>query len=122
MPWIVPRLTRCDSTYGDIEGFYDTWVMRAGAAVIDSLPLSIPGERIEPLPRPASVVSRDLRRRMLILSDGSVPVSERDLHGNEVVGSAAKEPVSRLWRALSQRRRELTTERGLDRMGLMMGS
>jgi hypothetical protein len=51
-PWIVPRIARRDATYGEIETFYDRWVLTTGAAVIDPLPGAIVGERIAPLPTP----------------------------------------------------------------------
>ncbi len=54
--WIVPRITRCDAVYGEIERFYDRWLVVAGACVIDPLPAAIAGERIEPLPVPELVV------------------------------------------------------------------
>ncbi len=51
--WIVPRITRRDAVYEQIEGFYDQMLMRFGACVIDPLPAPVPGQRIEPLPLPA---------------------------------------------------------------------
>ncbi len=67
--WIVPRITRCDATYEDIEGFYDNWLMRAGACVIDPFDESalddathsaVPAEtrRIRPLPIPGHALKR----------------------------------------------------------------
>lgn len=53
--WVVPRITRQDAVYQEIEEFYDAWLMEAGACVIDPLPAPRPGERIAPLPRPAWV-------------------------------------------------------------------
>ena len=52
-PWIVPRITRRDAVYEEIESFYDYWLCRAGAAMIDPLPGPIEGERIAPLTPPA---------------------------------------------------------------------
>ncbi|MBY0111715.1 MAG: DUF115 domain-containing protein [Phycisphaerales bacterium] len=56
--WIVPRITRRDAVYAEIESFYDRWIMKAGAAVIDPLPAAVAGERIEPLPLPAGAAAR----------------------------------------------------------------
>ncbi len=50
--WVVPRITRCDAVYEEIEDFYNRWVLTFGACVIDPLPAPIPGERIAPLPVP----------------------------------------------------------------------
>jgi hypothetical protein len=71
-PWIVPRITRRDAVYAEIEPFYDQWLLRCGAAVIDPLPASIPGERIEPLTPPALWVARSAGARALLRPDGSL--------------------------------------------------
>lgn len=52
-PWVVPRLTRCDAVYGQIESFFDRHLLGLGWAVIDPLPAARAGERIGPLPLPA---------------------------------------------------------------------
>jgi hypothetical protein len=130
-PWIVPRLTRCDAAYADVESFFDRWLIAAGAAVIDPLPLSIPGERIEPLPRPAGVRRRDLRRRMTVFSDGSVPIGEKDLHAGAwvsggrvggVVGNASSASLATLWRDLWQARRALERQHGHAQADAQMAS
>jgi hypothetical protein len=51
-PWIVPRITRCDAVYEEIESFYDRWTHEAGCAIIDPMPTAIAGERIEPIDVP----------------------------------------------------------------------
>lgn len=70
--WIVPRITRRDEVYGEIESFYDRWIMAAGAAVIDALGAPIEGQRIEPLPVPAMVAKRLCESVIRIGADGSV--------------------------------------------------
>jgi hypothetical protein len=68
-PWIVPRITRRDAVYEELEPFYDYWLCRAGAAVIDPLPEAIEGERIAPLTPPAFAVSSEsLTTRRIDLS------------------------------------------------------
>lgn len=62
--WIIPRLTRRDAVYAEVETFYDRWIMRAGAAIIDPLPAPVSGERIEPLPLPTGAAAR-LRRSVV---------------------------------------------------------
>ncbi len=64
--WIVPRITRCDAVYEEIEPFYDRWLMSTGAAVIDPLPVPMPGQRIAPLPPPECVLARDRARIVTI--------------------------------------------------------
>ncbi len=53
--WVIPRITRRDEVYLELERFYDRWLMEAGACTIDPLPAAIPGARISPLPRPVWV-------------------------------------------------------------------
>lgn len=69
--WIVPRITRRDDVYSEIESFYDRWIMAAGAAVIDSLEAPIAGHRIEPLPLPAHAAQRIASSILRIRADGS---------------------------------------------------
>jgi hypothetical protein len=110
-PWIVPRLTRCDETYEQIEGAYARWLMVCGSCVIDSM--HAPGalarteernRRITPLPLPRRASRRARRQEMLILSDGLAPVHAWDLRGEMVVGDASREPLGDLWRRVVTRR------------------
>lgn len=105
-PWIVPRITRCDAAYEEIEVFYDRWIMAAGAAVIDPLPAAQRGERIEPLPLPAAAAWRMGRDRMVVLSDGRVPADEHDVAGERCVGDASRDGVCEVWRRLCSLRHE----------------
>lgn len=70
--WIVPRITRRDEVYSEIESFYDRWIMGAGAAVIDSLPSPLAEHRIDPLPLPAQAAQRIASSIVRIWADGSV--------------------------------------------------
>lgn len=76
-PWIVPRITRRDAVYEEIEGFFDKSVVVAGWGVIDALDEPVPGDRIAPLPKPALTARRDAFARMLVNADGAVVVDER---------------------------------------------
>ena len=67
--WIVPRITKRDATYHEIEAFYDYWLTIAGAAIIDPLPAAIEGERIAPLPMPKGAAER-MRVRRIVASGG----------------------------------------------------
>jgi hypothetical protein len=103
VPWIVPRMTRCDAVYEELESFFDRWVLAAGAAVIDPLPARQPQERIEPLPVPRRAVQRLARERMVILSDGRVPADESDLSGERCIGDV-RQGLMPVWRMLGARR------------------
>lgn len=72
--WIVARMTRRDSEYARQEFFYDHWLMKAGACVIDPLPAAIEGERIAPLPVPACVIDRRARETVTI-GPGGEPIA-----------------------------------------------
>ena len=73
-PWVVPRICRCPSTLDQISDFYDQWLNRCGAAVIDPGPSPHnPSESpILTTYPPASVNRERSRREMTILCDGTV--------------------------------------------------
>jgi hypothetical protein len=102
VPWIVPRMTRCDAVYEEIEAFYDRWLLAAGAAVIDPLPASRPGERIDPLPPPPAVARRLVRDRMVVRCDGSVvPGGALDFGVSKSIGDLSRDDLSKLWKKAS---------------------
>ncbi|PCI09108.1 hypothetical protein COB72_07140 [bacterium] len=70
--WFVPRLTRCDAVYDDIEQFYDKWLMLCGSCVIDSLPRRVDGQRIQRLPIPPMRQQQMDMSTMYIQCDGAV--------------------------------------------------
>jgi hypothetical protein len=49
---------------------------------------------------------------MTILSDGSVPVSETDPLGDDLIGRVGDRPLRDLWRQVVEERRELDVETG----------
>ncbi len=71
-PWIVPRITRCDASYEQIEPFYDGWLRACGCALIEPDTQTMPGARITPLPLPASAARRHDQTVLTIRADGSV--------------------------------------------------
>jgi hypothetical protein len=80
--WIVPRLTRRDEVYETIEGFYDACIMAIGACVIDPLPEARIGERIQPLPLPASARARQRHTEILLSAAGEWRASDGESLGN----------------------------------------
>jgi hypothetical protein len=102
-PWIVPRLTRCGATLGDIEPFYDVWTALAGGAVIDPLPRRAPGERLAPLELPAVARARLGRAIMCVRADGAVVDGLTDWCAGAPVGCDATD-LSAAWRALLEAR------------------
>ena len=79
--WVVPRITRCDEAYEDIEPFYDGWLMAGCNAVIDPIVTAEGGSveldaaaRIRGLPLPALARERLGRETLVVRSDGTVAV------------------------------------------------
>lgn len=107
-PWIVPRITRRDAVYGQIEGFYDRALYFAAAGVIDPLTRSFPGERIAPLPKPASLVARDAASRLYVRCDGAAVADETDPNCTESspAGNVFSEGIGAVWPRLLHRRRD----------------
>lgn len=72
LPWIVPRITRCDAACEHIEPFYDGWLKACGCAAIDALDEVANGDRIVPLWLPARAHDRWARTTLRLRADGSV--------------------------------------------------
>ena len=104
LPWVVPRITRCDAVYNEIEGFHDRWLLVTGSSAIDPMPRAMEGARIQPLPKPRVAALRDAATRMTILSDGSVPLDERESRPSRVAGNVHESGVPTIWRELMAQR------------------
>ncbi len=102
LTWIVPRLTRCDTVYEEVEAFFDKWTMLAGHAVLDPPPLAREDERIQPLACPQEYAERERRRRMMVLSTGEVVRTPADFLRRDAdsIGRFPDRPLIDLWRAL----------------------
>ncbi|MCC6676022.1 MAG: DUF115 domain-containing protein [Phycisphaerales bacterium] len=91
-PWIVPRITRCDAVYEEIEAFYNGWLMEAGTCIIDPLPRTMPGQRIEPLPWPVGAQRRRESETVVMRADGAIegagPAGEVELKSGWPVRAA----------------------------------
>jgi len=95
-PWIVPRITRCDAVYEQIESFYDRWLGRTGACVIDPLPAAQGHGRIEALPVPDRITRAQRVSTLRVDADGGVrmPGIEAPFR------SASEEPIESVWRGV----------------------
>jgi len=107
--WIVPRITRRDEVYEEIEPFYDGWLITGASPVIDSLHAPIDGARIEPLGKPKYAELRDRRTGMLIRADGSVPVNAHD-ETSEIAGNAFESPLTDAWASLLAKHDAITAQ------------
>jgi len=72
LPWIVPRMIKCDASVGDMRAFTDRWLTACGVAAIDPLPDAGEGGRIAPLPVPEPWDSRLVEDTLRVRCDGSV--------------------------------------------------
>jgi hypothetical protein len=112
LPWIVPRLQRRRETYDDLDSFFDRWQHLLGAALIEAPPPfapspAWPADILTAAVTPARVMHRELLRRMTIFSDGSIPLSELDVRGEECVGGGiTSAPLADLWPELIRIRRD----------------
>ena len=102
--WIVPRITRCDAVYEELESFYDRWLTVAQACVIDPLPAAIEGERIAPLPEPRLAVWRRSIGELVVLSDGRALSKPGRTYGRAVAGALDVGLVG-AWRQVLKARR-----------------
>jgi len=103
--WIVPRITRCDAALGEIEQFFDEWIMRAGWAVIDPAPRA--QERAAPLPAPPLARRRLETETLAVRRDGALLAAPTFAADAVVLGSLDEAPA--LWkRILAQRGRDDT--------------
>lgn len=96
--WIVPRITRCDAVYEEIEAFYDRWLMACGACVIDPLPEARPGKPIAPLPVPAVAATRLRRWALCIAADGTA----RAIDGHPAASNAFRDGLESVWAGLDR--------------------
>lgn len=97
--WVVPRITRCDEVYEDIQGFYDGWLMACCSAAIDPIPagaLLSESVRIRPLPLPALARERLSREMVVVTCDGEAAGPSGVARGNVLDGFGRT-----LWRGSS---------------------
>ena len=117
VPWIVPRLQRRIESYEDIDPFFDRWQHLLGTAVLEGAPPvdatpEVPADRLASARAPAKVMFRELLRRMTVLSDGTVPLGELDIRGEQVFASVDRAPLLQVWRDLVARRKQIRREGG----------
>jgi len=104
LPWIVPRITRCDATMTEIEGFYDRWLMRAGAAVIDPLPAAA-SDRLSPLTPPPLARDAAQARTLVLTADGNATTGSEDRSPGVPVTPAMNAELKDVWAAVQRARK-----------------
>lgn len=99
-PILVPSLTRCAKTAGDLESFFDDWIRRTGTAVIrgyDDMQGRLAPDSLLSLAPPNRTPCRQLASRLVLLGDGRATACSRDPHGELAVGEWANSPLSEIW-------------------------
>jgi hypothetical protein len=95
--WLVPRILRCDANYEVLDDFYQSWLMDAGACVIDPLPAARAGERIAPLDMP--LLARTIRAHTQLRVHADSSVHAWDVSGVlRELGSLKTSGIIELWR------------------------
>jgi len=106
VPWIIPRLVKTADTLKDMEIFFERWMQVVGHAVIERPPTLGKGsfaliEDQSPVPmdppwKPPSL--HQVKRRLTVLSDGTVTLCGQDALGRAALGSVVDNPLLDLWR------------------------
>ena len=104
LPWIVPAMQRRSETHEDIDTFFDRWQHTLGCALIEGSSSLDPPDSLTPAVTPERVRQREMRRRLTILCDGTVPRNPLDLTGSDTVGPAPSHSLQSLWNELQLRK------------------
>jgi hypothetical protein len=118
LPFVVPRMQRRADTVADVAAFAAEWSVLGTAlleppmlAVVDGEPVTR-RDRLADASTPARTQRRELWRRMKVLSNGAVPVSECDILGQTAVATVADHSLLEAWRDVVARRRQIRREHG----------
>ncbi|MEL7088297.1 MAG: SPASM domain-containing protein, partial [Planctomycetota bacterium] len=106
VPWIVPRLVKTLATLPDMESFFERWMHLVGHAVIQRPPTGgtgsyalAPDQNPVPMDPPWKPPSlHQVKRRLTVLSDGTVTLCGQDWRGRASLGNAKDAPLRELWR------------------------
>lgn len=110
VPWIIPRLVKTADTLKDMEIFFERWMQVVGHAVIERPPTLgkgrfalAPDQNPVPMDPPWKPPSpHQVKRRLTVLSDGTVAMCGQDALGRASLGNAADNPLLDLWRAAEE--------------------
>jgi hypothetical protein len=95
--WLVPRITRCDEAYEQIEQFYDFWTAHTGSAVIDPMPRTMPGSRFAPLSLPDIAQRARDATTLCLRTDGSACHHWGDHCLGDVYEPTSDQSLTALW-------------------------
>ncbi|MEM9418664.1 MAG: SPASM domain-containing protein [Planctomycetota bacterium] len=105
LPWIIPRLVKTADTLKDMEMFFERWIQVVGHAVIERPPTLgkgsfalAPDQNPVPMDPPWKTPSpHQVKRRITILSDGTVTLCGQDALGRASLGNASDNSLMELW-------------------------
>ncbi|MEM1107872.1 MAG: SPASM domain-containing protein [Planctomycetota bacterium] len=109
LPWIIPRLVKTADTLKDMEMFFERWMQVVGHAVIER-PMTlgkgsfalVPDLSPVPMDPPWKPPSpHQVKRRLTVLSDGTVTLCGQDALGRASLGNAADNSLRDLWRRVA---------------------
>lgn len=110
VPWIVPRLTKVTGNLKDLETFFERWMQIIGHAVIDRPPTGGTGghalvDDLSPVPmtppwREPSPLQ--VKRRLTVLSDGSVVLCQQDWLARAALGRIGDTTLADIWRSAGE--------------------
>jgi hypothetical protein len=100
-PLIAPRLTRCEATIGELEGFFDHWIRETGSAIVrgyDRFCGTLPADGLLPATSSIREPCRRLASRLMLLADGNAPMCSEDFRGETSLGSWRESSLAEIWR------------------------
>ncbi|MBN1844682.1 MAG: SPASM domain-containing protein [Sedimentisphaerales bacterium] len=99
-PLLIPHLVKSRQTIDEMEAFYDRWLRRGGAAVIEGyndFAGQIEDRAVMDMCPPQRFACRRLDRTLTILSDGSAVICGQDFRGDRPIGHAGQTSINQLW-------------------------
>jgi CTP:molybdopterin cytidylyltransferase MocA len=117
-PIVVPSLTRCAATLGEMERFFDNWIRRTGWAVLrgyNDYSGRLPPDSLLPTEPLIRRPCARLDKRLLLLADGTVARCEQDVRGEYPLGAWTEQSIEEIWAgtALHTLRAEHTASSGV---------
>lgn len=106
-PLIIPHLTRCAATIGEMEAFFDRWIRETGGATIGGYSRHggiLPPDSLLATTPPTRTACRRLDSRLMLLADGAAVACSEDVRGQLRFGDWREAPLSELWNGSDRQR------------------
>lgn len=115
-PIIIPSLTRCRPTLGELERFYDRWLRATGSAAIRGYGAFggvLPADDLLDTTPLIREPCRRLASRLTLLADGQAVACDQDHRGEIVLGDWTRQTLAEIW-AGGRRAQLLAAHRALE--------